>query len=89
MAAIFSIGMHTLPDYVKKFMVNYPNVNVHIEYLGAEKIYEQVLVRLYSKNFLETKVRKGANVFIFNSSHWKSPERYSVINNNHYFENIA
>lgn len=42
-AAIFSIGMHSLPDYVKKFMVNYPNVNVHIEYLSAEKIYTQVL----------------------------------------------
>jgi len=42
-AAIYSIGMHTLPDYVKKFMVNYPNVNVHIEYLSANKIYELVL----------------------------------------------
>jgi DNA-binding transcriptional LysR family regulator len=42
-AAIFSIGMHTLPDYVKKFMVSYPDVNVHIEYLSAEKIYELVL----------------------------------------------
>lgn len=42
-AAIYSIGMHTLPDYVKKFMVNYPDVNVHIEYLCAEKIYELVL----------------------------------------------
>jgi len=42
-AAIFSIGMHTLPDYVKKFMVSYPTVNVHIEYFSAEKIYELVL----------------------------------------------
>jgi DNA-binding transcriptional LysR family regulator len=42
-AAIFSIGMHSLPDYVKKFMVSYPNVNVHIEYLSATKIYEFVL----------------------------------------------
>jgi DNA-binding transcriptional LysR family regulator len=42
-AAIFSIGMHTLPTYVKKFMVKYPNVNVHIEYLSADKIYELVL----------------------------------------------
>jgi DNA-binding transcriptional LysR family regulator len=42
-AAIYSIGMHTLPDYVKKFMVNYPNVNVHIEYFNANKIYELVL----------------------------------------------
>lgn len=31
-AAIFSIGMHTLPDYIKKFMVSYPDVNVHVEY---------------------------------------------------------
>ena len=42
-AAIFSIGMYALPDYIKKFMVNYPNVNVHVEYLSAEKIYELVL----------------------------------------------
>ncbi|MHC4338497.1 MAG: LysR substrate-binding domain-containing protein, partial [Planctomycetota bacterium] len=42
-AAIYSIGMHTLPDYVKKFMVNYPKVNVHIEYFSADKIYEMVL----------------------------------------------
>ena len=42
-AAIYSIGMHSLPSYVKKFMVNYPDVNVHIEYLSAERIYELVL----------------------------------------------
>jgi len=42
-AAIFSIGMHTLPDYVKKFMVSYPDVNVHIEYFSADRIYELVL----------------------------------------------
>ena len=42
-AAIFSIGMHTLADYEKRFMVRYPNVNVHIEYLDANRIYELVL----------------------------------------------
>jgi len=42
-AAIFSIGMHTLPDYVKRFMVVHPNVNVHIEYLSSSAIYELVL----------------------------------------------
>jgi len=42
-AAIFSIGMHSLPDYVKRFMVSYPNVNVHIEYFSAQRIYELVL----------------------------------------------
>ena len=42
-AAIFSIGMHALPDYVKTFMVSYPDVNVHIEYFSAGRIYELVL----------------------------------------------
>jgi DNA-binding transcriptional LysR family regulator len=42
-AAIYSIGMHTLPGYIKKFMVRYPEVNVHIEYLGADRIYDLVL----------------------------------------------
>jgi DNA-binding transcriptional LysR family regulator len=42
-AAIFSIGMHTLPDYVKKFLASYPDVNVHIEYLSNDKTYEMVL----------------------------------------------
>ncbi|MBL7107119.1 MAG: LysR family transcriptional regulator [Phycisphaerae bacterium] len=41
--AIFSIGMHSLPDYIKAFMVRYPKVNVHIEYLNAQRIYELVL----------------------------------------------
>jgi len=42
-AAIFSIGMHTLPEYLKRFMVVHPNVNVHVEYLSAGTIYETVL----------------------------------------------
>ena len=42
-AAIFSIGMHTLPGFLKRFMVNYPKVHVHIEYLSAARIYEMVL----------------------------------------------
>lgn len=42
-AAIYSIGMHTLPDYIKRFMVKYPNVNVNIEYFRASKIYELIL----------------------------------------------
>jgi DNA-binding transcriptional LysR family regulator len=42
-AAIFSIGMHSLPDYIKRFMVSYPNVNVHVEYRSAERVYEMIL----------------------------------------------
>lgn len=42
-AAIFSIGMHSLPDYVKKFMIRYPTVNMRIEYFSADNVYEMVL----------------------------------------------
>jgi DNA-binding transcriptional LysR family regulator len=42
-ASIFSIGMHALPDFLKRFMVMFPNINVHIEFLEADRIYEQVL----------------------------------------------
>ncbi|MFH1369738.1 MAG: LysR family transcriptional regulator [Planctomycetota bacterium] len=41
--AIFSIGMYTLAEYLKKFMVKKPNVNLHVEYFDADKIYELVL----------------------------------------------
>jgi DNA-binding transcriptional LysR family regulator len=43
LGAIYSIGMYTVSDYIKKFMVKKPNVNVHIEYFSAEKIYEMIL----------------------------------------------
>ena len=42
-AAIFSIGMHTLQPYVKKFMARYPKVNLCVEYSSARQIYERVL----------------------------------------------
>jgi len=42
-AAIYSIGMHALPSYVKQFMASYPKVNIHVEYFSAERIYEMVL----------------------------------------------
>jgi DNA-binding transcriptional LysR family regulator len=42
-AAIYSIGMHSLPAYVKKYMVKNPKVNVRIEYFSAAKVYELVL----------------------------------------------
>jgi DNA-binding transcriptional LysR family regulator len=42
-AAIFSIGMHSLPPFIKKFMMRYPDINVHVEYLEPDKIYDLVL----------------------------------------------
>ncbi|MBU6410984.1 MAG: LysR family transcriptional regulator, partial [Verrucomicrobia bacterium] len=42
-ATIYSIGLHDLPPYVKKFMKQYPTVNVHVEYRRANQVYEDVL----------------------------------------------
>jgi DNA-binding transcriptional LysR family regulator len=42
-ATIYSIGLHDLPLYVKKFMKSYPTVNVHVEYRRANQVYEDVL----------------------------------------------
>ena len=42
-ATIYSIGLHDLPSYVKKFMKSYPTVNVHVEYRRANQVYDDVL----------------------------------------------
>jgi DNA-binding transcriptional LysR family regulator len=43
LASIFSIGMHTLQPYIKKFIKIYPDVNLSIEYLDAKDIYAKLL----------------------------------------------
>lgn len=41
-ATIYSIGLHDLPPYIKKFMQSFPTVNVHVEYRRATQVYEDV-----------------------------------------------
>ena len=43
LATIYSIGLHDLPPYIKKFLKRYPTVNVHVEYRRANQVYEDVL----------------------------------------------
>ena len=42
-ATIYSIGLHDLPPYIKKFLKNYPTVNVHVEYRRSNQVYEDIL----------------------------------------------
>ena len=42
-ATIYSIGLHDLPPYLKKFLKGYPTVNVHVEYRRANQVYEDVI----------------------------------------------
>jgi len=42
-ATIYSIGLHDLPPYIKKFMKGHPTVNIHVEYRRANQVYEDVV----------------------------------------------
>src|SRR5512140_3197263 len=42
-ATIYSIGLHDLPPYLKKFLKSYPTVKVHVEYRRSNQVYEDVL----------------------------------------------
>jgi len=42
-ATIYSIGLHDLPPYIKRFLKEYPTVHVHVEYRRANQVYEDVL----------------------------------------------
>src|SRR5207247_6430388 len=42
-ATIYSVGLHDLPPYLKKFLKAYPTVNVHVEYRRSNQVYEDVL----------------------------------------------
>lgn len=42
-STIYSIGLHELPPYIKKFMHDYPSVNVRVEYRRSNLVYEDIL----------------------------------------------
>ena len=42
-ATIYSIGLHDLPPYIKRFLKAYPTVNVHVEYRRSNQVYDDVL----------------------------------------------
>ncbi|MGN6553867.1 MAG: LysR family transcriptional regulator [Verrucomicrobiota bacterium] len=42
-ATIYSIGLHDLPPYIKRFLKDYPTVHVHVEYRRANQVYDDVL----------------------------------------------
>ena len=41
-STIYSIGLHDLPNHLKKFLKTYPTVNVHVEYRRSNQVYEDV-----------------------------------------------
>jgi LysR family transcriptional regulator, transcriptional activator of the cysJI operon len=78
-ATIYSIGLHDLPPYLKKFLKTFPTVNVHIEYRRANQVYEDVLGNVVDLGLVAYPVkdpkleliplRKDALVMICHPSH--------------------
>lgn len=57
LATIYSIGLHDLPPYIKKFLKTYPTVNVHVEYRRSNQVYEDVLSNVVDLGLVAYPVR--------------------------------
>ena len=42
-AIVYSVGLHELPPYLKEYLREFPQVNVHVEYARPNKIYDDVI----------------------------------------------
>src|SRR5580698_2311382 len=56
-ATIYSIGLHDLPPYIKRFMKGHPTVNVHVEYRRANQVYEDVIGNMVDLGLVAYPVR--------------------------------
>jgi len=56
-STIYSIGLHDLPAYLKKFFKAYPTVNVQVEYRRSNQVYEDVLNNLVDLGLVAYPIR--------------------------------
>lgn len=78
-AAIYSIGLHELPPYLKKFLRAHPTVNVHVEYLRFDQVYEGIIGNVLDIGLVAypgkdarlevVPLRKDAMVLVVNPAH--------------------
>ena len=58
-ATVYSIGLHDLPPYLKKFLKLHPTVNVHVEYRHANQVYADVLSNVVDLGLVAYPSRDG------------------------------
>jgi len=58
-ATIYSIGLHDLPPYIKRFLKSYPTVNVHVEYRRANQVYDDVLSNVVDLGLVAYPIRES------------------------------
>ena len=42
-STVYSVGLHELSPLIKQFIKSYPQINIHIEYSRANKVYDDVM----------------------------------------------
>jgi DNA-binding transcriptional LysR family regulator len=57
-ATVYSIGLHELPPYVKRFMKAFPQVKVHIEYSRTNKVYDACLNNMIDFGIVASPLRR-------------------------------
>jgi DNA-binding transcriptional LysR family regulator len=46
LGTVYSIGLHDLPPYIKRFLKEHPAVNIRVEYRRVNQVYEDVLANI-------------------------------------------
>jgi DNA-binding transcriptional LysR family regulator len=57
-ATVYSVGLHELPPFVKKFIKSHPQVKVHVEYSRTDKVYEACLNNTIDFGIIALPLRK-------------------------------
>ncbi len=66
LSTIYSIGLHELPTYVKRFLQEYPSVNLRVEYRRSNHVYEDILHNSFDIGLVAFPVKmKGVEVVPF------------------------
>jgi DNA-binding transcriptional LysR family regulator len=65
LATIYSIGLHDLPLYLRRYLKKHPTVSVQVEYRRANQVYEDVISNVVDIGMVAYPVRDSKVETIF------------------------